>query len=58
MLILKARGHINIKVDFTAKYITKEKTFHIEKKGQFHQEEINLTLMHLIIEPPNIKSKN
>lgn len=33
MLILKARDHINIKVDFTAKYITKEKTFHNEKKG-------------------------
>lgn len=58
MLILKARGHINIKVDFTAKHITKEKTFHNGKKGQFNQEEINLTFMHLLIEPPNIKSKN
>lgn len=31
VLTPKARGHINIKVDFTPRYITNEKTFHNEK---------------------------
>lgn len=41
-------GHFNAKVDYRARYITREKESHfLILKRSVHQEDINLTFMHL-----------
>lgn len=49
-------GHFNVKVDFRARYITKEKeSYFLMIKGSIHHEDISLTFMYLVTELPNRK---
>lgn len=51
-------GHFNSKVDYRARYITREKEGNlIILKRSVHQEDINLTFMHLITELQHMKKQ-